>query len=119
MKCCPTCGQQLPPKLVVHGTVRQRIVDILAARPHGYTSTELMGLVYADDPDGGPDDSVALRVSIYNANKELAKHGYRIKATNPGRGARYQLVSLWTSSVSADTWRAMWSKPLEPYTPDF
>ena len=78
---------------MVRGSVRQIIVDTLAGRPYGYTSRELMGLVYARDPSGGPEDFGVLRVNIYHANKELAGLGYRIRTTHRGPGARYQLTN--------------------------
>jgi hypothetical protein len=45
---CPACQRPFPPHLIVHGPVRQRIVDAIANRPDGITRTELLDVVYAD-----------------------------------------------------------------------
>jgi hypothetical protein len=88
---CPTCGQELPPKLKVTGTVRQRMVDIIAKRPQGISSQDLIALVYAEDPDGGPESMSIISALVYLANVQLRKQGYRIVSTL-GRGAKYSLV---------------------------
>ena len=89
---CPACRRPFPPDLVVHGPVRQRIIDAIANRPDGITRGELLSLVYADDVDGGPDNPNTISVLIKHANAELAAQGYRIEPTWRGRGARYRLV---------------------------
>jgi hypothetical protein len=38
----------------VHGPVRQAILNLIASRPDGITRHELIALVYASDPNGGP-----------------------------------------------------------------
>jgi hypothetical protein len=83
----------MPPKLVVSGPVRQRLVDIIANRPNGTTGGELMDLVYADDIDGGPDCVGTVAALVFHANKQLAPQGYRITSSG-GRGARYHLRKL-------------------------
>jgi hypothetical protein len=93
MKTCPCCGQSLPPKIVVNGPVRQRIVDILASRPAGITADELTGLVYAEDPNGGPENH-SIRVHIWHLNRFLARQCYQIKSTR-GPAARYQLINTY------------------------
>jgi hypothetical protein len=89
---CPACRRPFPPLLVVHGPVRQRVVDLIANRPDGITRAELLDLVYADDPNGGPDTPNTISVLVKNANAELAALGYRIEPAWRGRGARYRLV---------------------------
>lgn len=91
---CPTCGRPYPPMLAVSGPVRQRIVDIIARHPDGITRQDLMGLVYADDPNGGPEHPRIITVLINRANRQLAGQGYVIKPTWLGRGARYRLVPI-------------------------
>jgi hypothetical protein len=91
---CPACRRPFPPPLIVHGPIRQRIVDIVGARPDGITLGELLDLVYAADPGGGPDFPNTISVTIHNANRELAPQGYRILPAWRGRGARYRLVRL-------------------------
>ena len=91
---CPTCHRPFPPRLVVHGPVRQRIIDAIANRPDGITRGELLSLVYADDVNGGPDNPNTISVLIKHANAELAAQGFRIAPTWLGRGARYRLVRI-------------------------
>src|SRR5215475_6887057 len=98
MKCCPSCGRPFPPRLKVSGPVRQRVVDIIASRPHGISSADLMALVYAEDPDGGPDCQSIISAIVYHANAQLRDLGYRIVSTL-GRGATYSLVKLDADAV--------------------
>jgi len=45
---CPACHRPFPPKLIVLGPVRQRIVDLIAAnRPDGTTRGEILATVEA------------------------------------------------------------------------
>jgi hypothetical protein len=91
---CPTCQRPFPPRLVVHGPVRQRIVDLIANRPDGISRAEILATVYADDIDGGPDCENTVSVLIHHANRELKGQGFRIAPAWRGRGARYQLVRV-------------------------
>ena len=92
---CPTCHRPFPPPLVVTGSVRQRLVNIISGRPDGIEIHDLVGAVYADDPDGGPVTAPrSVNVMIHKANKQLAAQGYQIKSTWLGRGARYRLERI-------------------------
>jgi hypothetical protein len=67
--------------LVVTGALRQRLVDIVGARPDGIAIGDLVDRVYADDPDGGPLTAPrSVNVLIHRANAQLAAQGYQIKA---------------------------------------
>jgi hypothetical protein len=90
---CPACRRPFPPRLAVHGPIRQRIVDAIANRPDGITRAELLDTVYADDPDGGPDNPNTISVLIHHANTELMRQGFCISPTWRGRGARYRLTA--------------------------
>lgn len=92
---CPVSGRPCPRKLLVSGPVRQRIVDVIATRPHGVTRGQLMWLVYGEDPNGGPDSPNVVCVHIWHANKELRPQGYEITASR-GRGSLYRLVKYDT-----------------------
>jgi hypothetical protein len=74
--------------------VRQRIVELIANRPDGIMRNEPLDLVYADDPNGGPDNPNTVSVLIKHANTELAAQGFRISPAWLGRGARYRLVRI-------------------------
>jgi hypothetical protein len=77
----------------VSGPVRRRIIEILSAHPEGLMRSHLFDLVYADDPNGGPNDMRVIPVLIKHANRELAPQGWQIKTTL-GRGALYKLVKI-------------------------
>ena len=99
---CPTCHREFPPRLAVHGPVRQLIVDLIANRPDGITRSEIIATVYADDIDGGPDNPNTIAVLIKRANEELATQGFRIEPTWLGRGARYRLVRVAEPAQTAE-----------------
>jgi|SRR6516164_293030 len=91
---CPTCRRPYAPPLVVHGPVRQAIVDVIANRPDGITRSEIIAVVYASDPNGGPVNPNTVSVLIKHANAELAAQGFRITPAWLGRGARYRLERI-------------------------
>jgi hypothetical protein len=71
------------------------MVDILCNRPDGILIQDLAGLVYADDPNGGPLTATrSLNVLAHHANKQLRAQGYQIESSWLGRGARYRIVRL-------------------------
>lgn len=96
---CPHCGRPYPPKLVVTGTVRRRIVDIIASAPDGIHRDQIIWRVYGHDPNGGPLSLNIVAVIVHHANKQLRSQGYKIEAPR-GRGALYRLVR-----INADTKR--------------
>jgi hypothetical protein len=65
---CPACHRPFPPKLIVHGPARQRIVDLIANRPDRITRGEILATVYADDVDGGPLNPNTVSVLIKHDN---------------------------------------------------
>lgn len=93
-KICPKCKRPFPPQFYVTGSVRPRMVNIIANRPDGVTRHELMSLLYADDPNGGPEWDNVISVLINKANKQLAPQGYRISPAWKGHGARYRLEKI-------------------------
>ena len=99
---CPHCRRPYPPKFQVSGPVRQRIVNIIARRPAGICRADLISLVYADDPNGGPLYPNSVSVLVHHANKELRKQGYEITAGR-GRGALYRLVKYNADTVCEPT----------------
>ena len=102
LRLCPTCRRPYPPRLIVHGPVRQRIVNLVASRPDGITRGELLDLVYADEPNGGPDNPNTISVLIKHANEELVAQGFRIEPAWLGRGARYRLVRVAEPAQAAE-----------------
>lgn len=95
---CPHCMRPYPPELLVGGSVRQRLVDIVANRPDGVTRGELMDCLYATDPNGGPDYPNTISVLIHFANIRLRPLGFRIKGSG-GPGSRYYLEKLGADPI--------------------
>lgn len=89
---CECCKRPLAPRIAVGGKVKQRVFDFIANNA-GVTTRQVMDAVYADDPDGGPDDLKNIAVQVCFINKVIAKQGLKIKSTR-GPGATYSLVAL-------------------------
>jgi hypothetical protein len=79
--------------LRVTGRERRRLVDILARRPDGMTRRELADWLYADDPNGGPENTFAVCQLVHQARLQLAAQGYTI-ISDRGPGAHYRLAKL-------------------------
>lgn len=81
---------------VLKGKSRKILDSIVRSGKRGINGEQLVGVVYGDDPNGGPlTASNCLRVLIHNANKRhLRPIGYQIKGEHTGHGAfgRYRLV---------------------------
>jgi hypothetical protein len=93
LKICPQCQRPFPPPLKVRGPVRQAIVDLIAGRPDGITRREIIDLVYASDPNGGPSNENTVSVLVRYANLDLQTQGWRI-TSDGGPGSRYRLRRL-------------------------
>ena len=89
---CPCCGQPVPPGRLqalrsLDLTPRQRaLVDTLAARMGEWVATDrLADAVYADDPDGGPQNpNQIVADQIYHMGDVLSAAGYAIEAYRGG-----------------------------------
>lgn len=93
---CESCGQLLPPDNPFAGKpVKARIYDIVTKRP-GLTRFELAALVYAEDPNGGPESTNAISIHIHWMNIKLAKLGLCISASR--RRGGYRLLKLEESA---------------------
>jgi hypothetical protein len=73
--------------------VRQAIVDLISRRPDGVTRREIINSIYANDPNGGPNNENVVSVLVKRANSDLEPLGYRITSTG-GPGSRYRLRRL-------------------------
>jgi hypothetical protein len=97
--CCPTCGGTLTEALPagslagIFTGVFAAIVEHLAQRAGRWvTSQALAAVVYADRPDGGPDDACgSIRVTISKNRHRVLPLGWRIEGHN-GPGGGYRLV---------------------------
>lgn len=78
------------------GRKARRVLDAVEKNPQGITSDALVDYVYADDPNGGPENArVSIRVMIYNLNVgPLYDRRLKIKSDHAGAGALYQLVQI-------------------------
>lgn len=84
---CPCCGQQMPGGLPVEALenvyfppTELKIVSALARTyPRGMTARALVDVVYADDPNGGPDGAEhSMRQFIHRARKRMQPYGWRV-----------------------------------------
>jgi hypothetical protein len=71
-------------KLLKFTPIQNRLVKILRERgEHGMRSDQLVDKLYADDPEGGPEDGfAALRAVARRANAILKDDGFKIMATD-------------------------------------
>lgn len=87
---------------VLKGKSRTILDSIVRSGKRGINCEQLVGIVYGDDPNGGPlTASNCLRVLIHNANKRhLRPVGYQIQGEHTGHGAfgRYRLVKCEASA---------------------
>lgn len=95
---CPCCGSMTPitPEVIrarLPG-VKRRIYDIVRKRhPSGISAKILTELVYADDPEGGPESTNCVHVHVGHINKIISDYGWQIKARR-GASDGYKLVKL-------------------------
>ena len=88
---CPCCGQRLIPKGQLSlPPIKRRIFDAVRRRP-GIDTEALRGLVWAADPNGGPEDRKVLHVHIHQLNRVLQFHGLRVRGSTSGG---YRVVSV-------------------------
>jgi hypothetical protein len=94
LKCCPTCGQTLPPADLAKGSrltfYEERMLDLLRkAGQRGICVRDLVDLVYETAADGGPEyASRCIWQFKRGINTKLI--GWRI-ASSRGPSARYWL----------------------------
>jgi hypothetical protein len=68
--------------------IKQRIFEAVKRRP-GISAEELRVIVWADDPNGGPEDRKVLHVHVNQLNQLLAAHGIMVRS----QGGGYQIRS--------------------------
>lgn len=99
---CKCCGQALPPVEGFDFAMPKGMADLVnnvrRAGEWGIATDRLFDLLYADDPNGGPDTGIkVLHVRVSQANRILREHGWAIRGEHTGvRHAygRYVLVRL-------------------------
>lgn len=100
MSACPCCGAPMRPGVPVGSLVfadlrgrQRRVVEAMVdAYPRPLESNALAGMVWGDDPTGGPDDALrSMNVHIHRANKVIAAFGWRIVGRK-GAGRRLEMI---------------------------
>lgn len=67
------------------GPVAQRIFDALTERPYGLRARQLADIVYADDPEGGPNwAETGIVVRIRHMNRRWEQHGIGLRIRSRG-----------------------------------
>jgi len=87
---CPTCGQPIPPTGLRLPPIKQRIFEAVQRHPD-ISAEGLRCLVWAHDPNGGPEDRKCLHVHVAQLNQLLAVHGIVVRSQ--GGGYRIRSVS--------------------------
>jgi len=85
-KICPTCNQPIVPPIRALTPIKQRIFDAVQRCP-GISAEELRCLVWADDPNGGPEDRKCLHVHVSQLNSTLRPLGLQVRS----QGGGYQI----------------------------
>jgi hypothetical protein len=80
---CPTCQQVIPPEGLRLPPIKRRIYDAVQRHPD-INAEELRCLVWADDPNGGPEDRKVLHVHVSQLNHLLAPHGVMVRSQGGG-----------------------------------
>jgi hypothetical protein len=86
---CPTCGQPCVPNELELTPTQRRILGAVQRHP-GISSEELRGLVWADDPNGGPENPKTIHVHVHLLNDRLAAHGFVVRGSGSDG---YRIVS--------------------------
>lgn len=97
---CPCClgrgkVELKEPPPVPMAPLPAQIYRAIKARPGLLGGPQLVDVIYASDPTGGPDEALtAIHVMINRMNKLLAGVGEQVKADRRGAGATYRIVKL-------------------------
>jgi hypothetical protein len=84
---CSYCGQPIPPAGLHLPRIKAIILEAVRRHPD-ISAEELRGLVWADDPNGGPEDRKVLHVHVSQLNQLLAPHGIMVRSQGGGYRVR-------------------------------
>jgi len=82
-KICQQCGQPIAPTGLRLPPIKKRILDTVKRRP-GISAEELRSVVWAGDPNGGPEDRKVLHVHVSQLNQLLAPLGIIVRSQGGG-----------------------------------
>jgi hypothetical protein len=77
---CPTCGQPRVPEGLASTPTQNRLLQAVRHHP-GISSEELRGVVWAHDPNGGPENRKTLHVHVNLLNHRLRAHGLAVRGS--------------------------------------
>jgi hypothetical protein len=84
---CSQCGQPIPLTGLRLPPIKTRIYEAVQRHPD-ISAEELRSLVWADDPNGGPEDRKVLHVHVAQLNQLLAPHGIMVRSAGGGYRVR-------------------------------
>jgi hypothetical protein len=85
---CPCCGQEVQPKARLQAFVARRskapltggVLRALMRAKSPMHVADLVSVVYADDPDGGPDTAEqCIRIAVHRLRPQLLAIGWTIQ----------------------------------------
>jgi len=86
---CSHCGQPIPPTGLRLPPIKKRIYEAVQRHPD-ISAEELRCLVWADDPNGGPEDRKCLHVHVAQLNGLLRPLGIMVRS----QGFGYRIRSV-------------------------
>jgi hypothetical protein len=86
---CPHCGAPIIPAGLRLPPTKARIFEAVRHRP-GIAAEDLRAIVWAHDPNGGPECRHTIYAHIAQLNKLLAAYGIAVRAPK-GAGAGYRI----------------------------
>lgn len=99
--CCPLCGSKLPPHVVPRDKLLSyikstgyvpKVLEVMLRQTVAISAYDLANIVYADDPNGGPEKSnIAVTFIIRRLNAQLRPLGWEVSGKRPGSNG-YLLV---------------------------
>jgi len=82
---CSQCGQVIPPSGLLHELppTKRKIFELVQRHPD-ISAERLRDLVWADDPNGGPECRHTIFVHVSQLNDLLASHGICVRSEGGG-----------------------------------
>jgi hypothetical protein len=81
--CCPGCGRPVPRDDLDLPRIKRRIYDAVSRHP-GISAEHLRRLIWADDPNGGPENFKLIHVHVHQLNRRLRPYGIEVRGSVSG-----------------------------------